>query len=74
MDVHLSPDLESKLSHMAAQQGRAAETLVLEAMERLVAYEGWFLQEVGEGLSADDRGEFIEHSEVRQTIDSRYPG
>jgi predicted transcriptional regulator len=57
MEVQFNPDLEAKLARMAAEQGRAAETLVQEAVERLVDYDGWFLQEVGKGISAADRGD-----------------
>jgi predicted transcriptional regulator len=74
MEVRLNPDLQAKLSRMATQQGRDAETLVLEAVERLVDYDGWFLQEVDKGLAAADQGEFIEHDAVRKLIDTRYPG
>ena len=74
MEVRLNPDLEAKLSRMAAKQGRATETLVMEAVERLVDYDEWFLREVEAGLAAAERGEFIEHSEIRKTIDRRYPG
>jgi predicted transcriptional regulator len=74
MEVHLNPDLQARLSRMATQQGRDAETLVLEAVERLVDYDGWFLQEVDKGLAAADRGEFVEHDAVRKLIDARYPG
>jgi predicted transcriptional regulator len=73
MEVRFNPDLQAKLSRMATQQGRDAETLVLEAVERLVDYDGWFLQEVDTGLAAADRGEFIEHDAVRNLIDTRYP-
>ncbi len=59
---------------MAIRQGRAAETLVEEAVERLVDYDQWFLQEVDKGLAAADRGEFVEHGAVRKLIDTRYPG
>ena len=59
---------------MAAGQGRDAEALVQEAVERLVDYDEWFLQEVENGLAAADRGEFIEHEDVRKMVDSRYPG
>jgi predicted transcriptional regulator len=59
---------------MAAQQGRAAETLVEEAVERLVDYDEWFLKEVDEGVAAADRDEFIDHGDIRKMIDSRYPG
>ena len=43
MDLRLHPDLQDKLARMAAQQGRAAEALVEEAVERLVDYDEWFL-------------------------------
>ncbi len=59
---------------MATRQGRAAETLVEEAVERLVDYDEWFLQEVDKGLAAADRGEFVEHEAVRELIDTRYSG
>jgi predicted transcriptional regulator len=68
------PDLKAKISRMNAQQGRKAEALVREAVERLVDTDGWFLQEVDKGLAAADRGEFIEHDAVRKLIDTRYPG
>ncbi len=59
---------------MATRQGRAAETLVEEAVERLVDYDEWFLQEVDKALAAADRGEFVEHEAVRELIDTRYSG
>lgn len=37
-------------------------------------HEDWFLREVDERLAAADRGEFIDHDEVRQMIDRKYPG
>jgi len=74
MEVHFNPDLEAKLSRMAAEQGRATETLVQEAVERLVDYDEWFLREVEKGLASADRGEFVEHGDIRKMIDSRYPG
>ena len=74
MDVPLNPDLQAKLSRLAAQQGRASEALVIEAVERLVNYDEWFLREVDKGLAEADRNEFVEHSDVRKLIDERYPG
>jgi len=46
----------------------------VEAVERLVNYDEWFEQQVNEGLAAADRGEFVEHADVRKLIDDRYPG
>jgi predicted transcriptional regulator len=74
MDVPLSPDLQAKLSRLAAEQGRASEALVVEAVERMVNYEEWFLGEVDKGLAAADRGEFVDHADVRKIIHDRYPG
>jgi predicted transcriptional regulator len=74
MEVPFDADLQAKISRMAAQQGRKAEALVREAVERLIDYDGWFLQEVDKGLEAADHGEFIEHDAVRKLIDTRYPG
>ena len=56
MDVPLNPDLQAKLIRLAAHQGRASEVLVVEAVERLVNYDEWFLREVEKGLAAADRG------------------
>jgi predicted transcriptional regulator len=74
MEVHLSPEIQAKLNRIAAQQGRNTESLVHEAVERLVDYDEWFVGEVKKGLAAADRGEFINHEDVGKTIGSRYPG
>ena len=74
MDVPLNTDLQAKLSRLAAQQGRTSAALVVEAVERMVNYDEWFLREVDKGLAAADRGELVDHSDVRKMIDERYPG
>jgi predicted transcriptional regulator len=74
MEVPLTPDLQAKLSRLAVQQGRPTEALVVEAVERMVSYDEWFLREVQKGLAAADRGELVDHDEVRKLIDERYPG
>jgi predicted transcriptional regulator len=74
VEVHFSADLQTKLSRLASEQGRDSETLVVEAVERMVHYDEWFLTEVEKGLAAADQGEFVEHEEVRKRLDSRYPG
>ena len=61
MEVRFNPDLQAKLTQLAFQRGRDTETLVVEAVERLVNYDEWFIREVEKGLAAADRGEFIEH-------------
>jgi predicted transcriptional regulator len=73
MEVQFTSDQQAKLTRMAAEQGRAAETLVQEAVERFLNYDEWFSLEVDKGLAAADRGEFVEHDDIRKMIDSRYP-
>jgi len=74
MEVDFTPDLEAKLSRLAAEQGRDARALVREAVERFVSYDEWFTQEVEKGLAAADRGQLMEHEEIGKLIDRRYPG
>jgi predicted transcriptional regulator len=57
MEVPINPDLLEKLRRVAAEQGRASEALIVEAIERLVNYDEWFLREIDQGLAAADRTE-----------------
>ena len=74
MEVDLTPELEAKLTRLAAEQGRDTRALVREAVERLVNYDEWFVREVEKGLAAADRGELIDHEEIGKLIAQRYPG
>ena len=64
MQVNLPPELQAKLDRIAAQQGCAPESLVNEAVERLVGYDEWFVKQVEQGLIQVERGEVFEHEEV----------
>ena len=57
---------------MAAAQGCEAESLVRQAVDRLLRGEDWFIQEVDQGLAAADAGEMVEHEDVRRLLESRY--
>jgi len=74
MEVQLTPDLQAKLTRLAAESGRDTQALVQEAVERFVDYDEWFLGQVDRGLIAADRGELVDHEEVGRLIDSRYHG
>ena len=73
MEVQFTPDQQARLSRMATAQGCPSELLVQEAVERLLTYDDWFSLEVDKGLAAADRGEFVEHDEVRRMIETRFP-
>jgi predicted transcriptional regulator len=68
MEVSFTSDLQAKLARLAAQQGRDSNSLVVEAVERMVDYDEWFLREVEKGLAAADRDEFVEHEEIRKRL------
>jgi len=74
MEVRLNPDLQAKLSRLPTEQGRDNESLVVEAVERMVNYDEWPVHEVEKGLAAAGRGELLDHDDVRKLIDRRYPG
>jgi predicted transcriptional regulator len=69
MEVRLSPELQAKLDRMAAEQGRNAESLVHEAVDRLVGYDDWFLREVEKGLAQVERGQVLAHEEVGSRLE-----
>jgi len=64
MEVKLTPELQAKLDEVAAQQGRDAQSLVQEAVQRMLDYDQWFLREVEKGLAQIERGEVLGHDEV----------
>lgn len=74
MEIHLRPELEARLASLAAEQGREPDSLIEEAIERLVHYDEWFMGEVEKGLNAADRGELMEHEEIGEMLGSRFPG
>jgi predicted transcriptional regulator len=74
MELRLSADLQGKLSRIAVEHGRDSESLVVEAVERFVNHDEWFVREVEEGLAAAERGELLDHEEIKRVIDRRYPG
>ena len=71
MDVNLTPELQAKLDKVAAQQGRDAQSLVQEAVQRLVDYDQWFVREVEKGLAQIERSEVLEHEEVGVRLEKR---
>jgi len=71
MKVNLTRELQAKLDRLAAQQGRDSESLVDEAVERLVGYDEWFIRQVEKGLAQIDRGEVLENEEVTARMEKR---
>jgi predicted transcriptional regulator len=73
MEVHLTPHQESRLNELATATGRGTDELVQEAVDRLLAYNNWFKEQVQVGLDQINRGEFVEDEEVRAGIERMFP-
>jgi len=64
MELTLNPDVQTKLTRIAAERGSNVEALAREAIERFVEYDQWFVGEVEKGLAQIERGEVLTHEEV----------
>ena len=69
MEVHFTPEQESRLSEIASQAGTNAEQLVKNAALRLLERESRFRASVSKGIEQADRGEFVDEGEMEARID-----
>jgi predicted transcriptional regulator len=68
MEVHFPPELEAKLAHSAAQQGRQPAELVREVISRHFDEESRFVAAVTLGEEALQLGECLTHEQVGQRL------
>jgi predicted transcriptional regulator len=66
MEVHFPPDLEAKLTHSAARQGRNPDELVQDVILRYFEEETRFVEAVKRGDEALRRGEYLTHEQAGQ--------
>jgi predicted transcriptional regulator len=64
MEVHFSPEQQAKLTQIATKAGTAPERLVANVVARYLEEEARFLAAVEKGISAAERGEFVEEEEM----------
>jgi predicted transcriptional regulator len=69
MEVHFSPDVETRLQQVASAHGKDAEQLVKDTVARMLDNQDSFFAGVQRGIAQADRGEFVEHKEVLNRID-----
>jgi predicted transcriptional regulator len=74
MEVHLSPDLETKLARLAYERGSDSQSLVIElvteGVERMGGYDEWFLAQIDAGLAQVEAGSTLSHEEVGARLES----
>jgi predicted transcriptional regulator len=69
MEVHFSPDVETRLQQVALANGKDAEQLVKDTVARMLENQARFIAGVQKGIEQADRGELIEHKDVLNRID-----
>ena len=69
MEVHFSPEVETRLQQLAVANGKDVEQLVKDTVNRVLENQARFIAGVQRGIEQADRGELVEHSEVRSRID-----
>jgi predicted transcriptional regulator len=69
MEVHFTAEQEAQLSRIASTMGADPEQLVKDAALRLLQEETRFAEAVKVGESQLDRGEYLTHEEVGESIE-----
>jgi predicted transcriptional regulator len=74
MNLQVPPELEAKLTRMAAETGRTADQVALDLLASSVDHDEWFRTEVEKGRASAREGRLIEHDDVAARMDRRYRG
>ena len=74
MNLQVPPELEAKLTRLAAETGRTADQVALDLLASSVDHDEWFRAEVERGRAAAREGRLIEHDDVAARMDRRYRG
>lgn len=72
MEVHFSPDLETKLNRVAAENSSDTDGYVQQLVEHYLDHDAWFRQNVKKGLEQLDRGEYLTHEAVGERIERMF--
>jgi predicted transcriptional regulator len=68
VEVHFTPELEAKLLHSAAREGRNPDQFVQEVISRYFDDEAHFVAAVKRGEDALNRGEYLTHEQVGERL------
>ncbi|MGA3082240.1 MAG: hypothetical protein ABSD44_12850 [Terracidiphilus sp.] len=64
MDLQLPEPQAAGRASLAVRSGRSASKLAVEAIDRLLAHENWFDEQVQMGIDQIAQGEFLEEEEM----------
>jgi predicted transcriptional regulator len=74
MNLQVPPELEAKLTRLAAESGRTVDQVALDLLAHSVDHNEWFRHEVEKGRLSAREGRLLDHDEVASRIDQRYRG
>ena len=69
MEVHVTAEMQARIAHLAAQQGRNSDELVQDALTRYLEEEARFVEAVTLGEDALERGEYLTHEEMGERLE-----
>jgi predicted transcriptional regulator len=72
MELNLSPELQAKLAHIAAENNSGTEEYVRQLVEHYLDHDAWSRQKVKTGLGQLDQEEFFTHEEIGARIDQMF--
>jgi len=74
MNLQVPPELEAKLTRLAAETGRRVDQVALNLLATSVDHDDWFRREVEKGRVSAREGRLLDHDEVVSRMDRRYRG
>jgi predicted transcriptional regulator len=72
MTLQVPPELEAKLTRLAAETGRTVDQVVLDLLASSINHDEWFRAEVEKGRAAVRDGRLLDHHEVASHFERRY--
>jgi predicted transcriptional regulator len=69
MEISLTPEVETRLSRIASEAGKAPNEVVQELVADYLDHDEWFRREVQKGLASLDSGKSVSHEEVGRQIE-----
>jgi predicted transcriptional regulator len=74
MNLQVPPELEAKLTRLAAETGRSVDQVALDLLASSIDHEEWFRSEVEKGRASAREGRLLEHDDIAARMDRRYRG
>jgi predicted transcriptional regulator len=69
MNLQVPPELEAKLTRLAAQTGRTVDQVTLDLLASSMEHDEWFRSEVEKGRAAAREGRLLEHDDAAARIE-----